>query len=244
MRVESVRREDLPEIFEITHRALEKDEFFGWLNPGREKYPGDLRRNQIIRLRSRLVGLGQYGYVAVTEEGDQDWSGKPEVAGFVFLHRSAGDEASKKWRADTLFKKVERKLLDWEIWYDTKFLNRAEDPKRLAEYIKLEPWNSFTAINPRWHVGLICVSPKFQRRGVGSMLIQQAQKLATDEGLPVTLEASIVGRFLYLKSGFKVVGEVKLCEEYTDALMLWEPRGLEGTWLEQFEGDKAKMKER
>ncbi|KAF2438486.1 hypothetical protein P171DRAFT_371460, partial [Karstenula rhodostoma CBS 690.94] len=182
--------------------------------------------------------------VIVTEEGDCDWSGKPEVAGFVFLHRTAGDEASKKWRADTLFKKFERKLLDWEIRYDTKFLNRVEDPKRLAEYIKLEPWNAFKAINPRWHMGLICVSPKFQRRGVGSMLVHQVQKLAADEGLPVTLEASIVGRFLYLKSGFKIVGEVKLCEEYTDALMLWEPSGLEGRWLEDYEGDKANMKKR
>jgi hypothetical protein len=104
MRVRTVTREDLPELFAITHQAFEKDEFFGWLNPGRDKYPGDLRRNQTIRLRARLVGLGQHGYVVVTEEGDRDWSGKPEVAGFVFLHRSAGDEASKRWRVDTLFR--------------------------------------------------------------------------------------------------------------------------------------------
>jgi GNAT superfamily N-acetyltransferase len=138
----------------------------------------------------------------------------------------------------------ERKLLDWEIWYDTKFLNRAEDSKHLAEYIELEPWNSFTPIGPRWHMGILCVSPKFQRRGVGSLLVQQTQRFAADEGLPVTLEASIVGKNLYLKSGFKIVGEVKLCEAYTDALMLWEPSGLEGTWLECFKGDKAQMKKR
>jgi GNAT superfamily N-acetyltransferase len=136
----------------------------------------------------------------------------------------------------------ERKLLDWEIWYDTKFLDRAGDPKRLAEYIELEPWNSFTPIGPRWHMGILCVSPKFQRRGVGSLLVQQTQRLAADEELPVTLEASIVGKNLYLKSGFKIVGEVKICEGFADALMLWEPSGLEGTWLEGFEGDKAKMK--
>jgi hypothetical protein len=104
--VRTVKREDLPEIFEITHQALEKDEFYGWLNPGRDRYPGDLRRNLTIRLRARLVGLGQYGYVVVTEEGDRDWSGTPEVAGFVFLHRSAGDEASKRWRADTLLRSL------------------------------------------------------------------------------------------------------------------------------------------
>lgn len=136
----------------------------------------------------------------------------------------------------------ERKLLDWEMWYDTKFLNRVEDSERLAEYIRLEPWNYFAAMNPRWHVGLLCVSPEFQRRGVGSRLIQHAQRLAADEGLPLTLEASVVGKSLYFKRGFKVVNEVKLCEEYSDALMVWEPSGLEGTWLECIESDRAKMK--
>lgn len=104
MRLQAVKREDLPEIIEITHRAMENDELFDWLNPRRKEFPGDLRRNQTIRLRERLVGIGQYGYVVVTEEGDRGWIGKPQVAGFVFLHRSAGDEASEKWRADTLFK--------------------------------------------------------------------------------------------------------------------------------------------
>ncbi|KAJ4356686.1 uncharacterized protein N0V89_004722 [Didymosphaeria variabile] len=244
MRVRPVTREDLPEIFEITHKALEKDEFFGWLNPGRDKYPGDHRRDQRLHLRARFVSLGQHGYVVATEKGDRDWSGKSEVAGFVFLIRKGTDEASKKWRTDTLFNRFERKLLEWEMWYDSKFLNRAEDPKRLAEYIKMEPWNSFNVLDPRWHMGLICVSPKFQRRGVGSMLVQHSQRLAADDKLPLTLEASIVGRKLYLKSGFKLVGEAKLCEEFTDGLMVWEPVGMEGTWLDAFDGDTAKMKKR
>lgn len=88
------------------------------------------------------------------------------------------------------------------------------------------------------------MSPKFQRRGVGSLLIKHAQKLAAEENLPLTLEASIVGRKLYLKNGFKLVGEVKLCEEFSDGLMVWEPVGMEGTWLEDIDGDTAKMRER
>lgn len=106
MRVRTVTRDDLPAIFDITEAAFVGDEFFGWLNPGQDKYPGDLRRSRSIRLRARLVGLGQHGYVAVTEVGDRDWSGKPEVAGYAFLHRSKGDEASKKWHGDTLFKSL------------------------------------------------------------------------------------------------------------------------------------------
>lgn len=106
MRVRSLTREDLPEVTAITFDAFEKDEFFGWLNPNRDKYPGDMRRNQSIRLRTRLVTPGQYGYVVVTEEGDPDWTGKEEVVGFAFYIRSLGDDAATIWRADTLFKSM------------------------------------------------------------------------------------------------------------------------------------------
>lgn len=106
----------------------------------------------------------------------------------------------------------------------------------------MEPWNYFAPINPRWHLGLLCVSPKHQRRGIGGLLLKHGQAMATDEKLPLTLEASIAGRKLYLRSGFKCVDEVKLCEEFADALMVWEPVGMEGTWLEDIKGETAKLK--
>ena len=68
--------------------------------------------------------------------------------------------------------------------------------------------------------------------------------MAADEKIPVTLEASIVGKKLYLKNGFKNVNEVELCAECSDALMVWEPKGMEGTWLEENRGESAKMKGR
>lgn len=104
MRIRPLTRDDLPAVAEITFRSFENDELFEWLNPNGHKYPDDMRKSQSIRLRGRLVTPGQYGYVVVTEEKDSDWTGKEEVIGFAFYIRSAGDEAAKTWRKDTLFK--------------------------------------------------------------------------------------------------------------------------------------------
>ena len=103
MRLRRLARDDLPKVTDIAFHAFEKDEFFGWLNPKRETYPGDMRRDQSIHLRTRIVTPGQYGYVVVTEERDPGWTGKEEVVGFAFYIRSAGDDAAKRWRATTLF---------------------------------------------------------------------------------------------------------------------------------------------
>ncbi|KAJ4290223.1 hypothetical protein N0V90_010438 [Kalmusia sp. IMI 367209] len=242
MRIRPFIRADHPQVAEITFQAFQKDEFFDWLSPGRHKYPEDLRRSQRVRLRYRLVDVGQYGFVVVTEEGDPDWSGKEEIMGFAFLLRIGQDGKTVGWQADSLFNKIERQLIRWEQWYDATFMDRAADPKHMKELLDLAPWTFFKPINPRWHLGLIGVSPKFQRRGVGSMLVQQGQKFAAQEGVPMTLEASVVGRRLYLKNGFKKVHEMAICDGYVDHLMVWEPAGSEGTWLEDIEGGTARMK--
>lgn len=68
--------------------------------------------------------------------------------------------------------------------------------------------------------------------------------MAAGEKVPLTLEASVIGRNLYLKKGFKTVEEVELCADFADVLMVWEPKGMEGTWLEEIRGESAKMKGR
>lgn len=66
--------------------------------------------------------------------------------------------------------------------------------------------------------------------------------MAAEQRLPVTLEASIPGRKLYLKHGFKIVDEMRLYADVVDVLMVWEPSGMEGTWLENIEVESARMK--
>src|SRR5690348_12108476 len=104
MLIRPITRDDLPRVCAIAFQAFKQDELLTWLYPNQDKYPDDLRRFQVLRLRSRLVSSGQLGFVVATEEGDAGWSGKEEVVGFAFFLRCGGDEQAKKWREDSWFK--------------------------------------------------------------------------------------------------------------------------------------------
>ncbi|KAF1957907.1 acyl-CoA N-acyltransferase [Byssothecium circinans] len=242
MRVRSINREDLPQIAAITLQAFRDDELNAWLFPHKGEHPEDFRKFISIRIRSRAVGWGQHGFVVVTEESDPDWTSKPEIVGYAYLLRCGEDEGAKKWRAEPWFNKIERKLLDWEKWYDFRFIDRASDPQRIARYMSLTSWEAFPALDSRWHLSILAVPPKHQRRGIGNMLVEHGQKIAADDALPLTLESSVVGRKLYFNRGFKVVGERRIPGEYDDLMMVWESEALKGRWLDESEGNKAIVK--
>lgn len=115
MRVRPITRDDVTQVGAITFASFRNDEALRWLYPRLDQYPDDLRRYQIKRLRSRLVGLGQLGFVAVTEEGDLDWNGKSEVVGYAFIVRVGDDEAAKKWKDNSLFKSTISQCIDRHI---------------------------------------------------------------------------------------------------------------------------------
>lgn len=74
------------------------------------------------------------------------------------------------------------------------------------------------------------------------MLVKHAQEIATEEGIPVTLESSVMGRGMYLRNGFKIVGESTIFEAFTDVWMVWAPDGMEDKWLENIVGERASIK--
>jgi len=87
-------------------------------------------------------------------------------------------------------------------------------------------YNIYTKLPSYWHLGLLGVSPRCQRRGIGAKLVAYGQRIAAEEKLPLTLEASVMGRFLYVKMGFQIVEESKIVEGLEGVAMLWEPEGL------------------
>ena len=66
----------------------------------------------------------------------------------------------------------------------------------------------------------LSVHPSFQRRGVGQQLVRAAQSMAAEDHLPLLLVASVKGEGMYLKTGFKKIGEVHCCHDSAPVL-LW-----------------------
>lgn len=242
MLIRPLSRPDLPAVSQITHRAFSHDELFTWLYPHQDKYPDDLRRYQLIRLRTRLVQKGSHGFVAESEEGDAEWSGKPEILGFAFYIRGGRDEKAERWREDGWFEKLERSLLSWEIWYEETFLAHASSPANLRLFRQASDYKFYSLLPSYWHLGLLGIDPKFQRRGIGAKLVRFGQDIAREEQVPVTLEASVMGRGLYAKLGFLVVEESAIVEGLDGVAMVWEPVGREGRWLVRGERGKGEVK--
>ncbi len=59
------------------------------------------------------------------------------------------------------------------------------------------------------HLGEFYLLPRFQRRGIGSFLLQQVLEEASEKGLPVRLEVLKINpvRSLYQRHGFVITGQ-------------------------------------
>jgi ribosomal protein S18 acetylase RimI-like enzyme len=138
---------------------------------------------------------------------------------------------------------MERYLLSWEMYYDQKVLQRAVDPKALQMYAKYKQSNVYDAIDEYWYLSSLGVDPKYQRRGIGAKLVKHGFSMARDGGLPMAVEASVVGKGLYSKLGFKTVQTSKIGPMSDDVVaMLWEPESQKGRWLEEEVEGIAKLK--
>ena len=118
------------------------------------------------------------------------------------------------WRTETVMQSVYRRLvgvkdaiedLVWPIsWYRTDVKEMYY--KKVAESMEriLGPeYQSNT-----WYLSLLAVHPTFQRKGVGSALVDWALKQARDNGERVYVEATQEAKSFYLAKGFTEVEEL------------------------------------
>ena len=138
---------------------------------------------------------------------------------------------------------IERYLLGWEEYYEQKMLQRAVDPKALEMYASLKQFSVYKALDQYWYLGLLGVDPKYQRRGIGAKLVKHGLSIAREGGLPIALEATMAGKGLYSKLGFKTIQKLRIGALSEDIVaMLWEPESLKGKWLEEEEDGITKIK--
>lgn len=88
----------------------------------------------------------------------------------------------------------------------------------------------FESISERWHLSNIAVHPSYQRRGIAGQLTKRGLKIAGEERVPVTLEATISAEPLYRHIGFRDYSYNCLAEDIDGPALIWEPEGLEGSF--------------
>jgi GNAT superfamily N-acetyltransferase len=135
-------------------------------------------------------------------------------------------------RSETLAELVYRKgieykdaLEDWLFpswWY----IHSRRDLFSNAQDECMDKYLGKGNIDEMWYLAILCVNPKFQRRGVGAALVDWGLTHARARGEKAYLEASPFGKPLYIKKGFKVVGDLVVGEgddQLNLPCMLWDP---------------------
>ncbi len=110
-------------------------------------------------------------------------------------------------------------------------LDKSSSPTNLAKWLAISQ-DEFASIPDMWKLRNLCVSPDFQRRGIGALLMAWGKEQAEREGCPIGLSSSTKGKGLYEKQGFRRYSTIKVDGFPVDdvPVLLWEPKGMEGRW--------------
>jgi GNAT superfamily N-acetyltransferase len=104
---------------------------------------------------------------------------------------------------------LERTLLSFADQYNEFWrMDRSIDWARYFEWQEIVKADA--SLEDNWHLTALAVSPKYQRRGVGSMLVDVGLELAKRDNISSLLESSRVGEKLYSKKGYKILSQFYL----------------------------------
>lgn len=93
---------DCSETASISVTSFHDDELFDWMNPRRVEFPDDFRYFFLRRHQMRFWSPDHVFYVAMTDEQDNDWSGKSQIVGYAVWERRGDTEAAKSWKKTSL----------------------------------------------------------------------------------------------------------------------------------------------
>lgn len=84
-------------------------------------------------------------------------------------------------------------------------------------------------IEEHWHLKMLAVDPKWQRNGIGQMLVRWGLEKAQQEDIPAGLESTDAGGAMYLKLGFVEINRIVMLEgRVIFPILLWRPKSGEG----------------
>ncbi|KAE8153651.1 acyl-CoA N-acyltransferase [Aspergillus avenaceus] len=220
--------QDLPFIAEVAAQAMLNDELFAFLCPRRKDYYSDYRRGFLRRLRTKLKAPGWVIVVAVVNSPAYPSTDSMHIVGYSVWERiGESTEAGTGKQGE-----VEQGWLNniqeniWDLGdqlFSWLYPDRSVDRSHLAAYSALtEECFPYSAYPKLWFLSTLAVHPDYQRQGIGRKLVEWGLGQAAREQMPVGLEASAKGTYLYHSLGFRTVNEMPLIENITLRAMIWD----------------------
>lgn len=239
MRVRLMTRADFSRVRDIHNEAFIDDELFTWIFPRGRLYRDNFRNCYGKRFALDLCTPGVWSIVCVDEDD--------HVLGFSVWKRTVPDtmpdlKNSDPWLHNNYswFDWFEGRLLSAQVKYEELITtNPAMDYHNMKRFRTEEDpcLDPIEKVGPHWYCKSLGVAPEAQRKGVGSKLLEWAIDAARKEteqrgiAVPLSLTASVPGKGLYLKKGFRIVAWQKLGLEGTfegGAALIWDPTN---TWI-------------
>lgn len=242
MRMRRMLPADIPALADLASEAFWNDEVFAWIFPDRAQFPDDFKRNWVGMFRSHLYKPGWHCFVSETEEGDPTWSGRSDLTGFAMWERRGYSSVAKSWQQDSISNcmslssvsrisgltkttiVVQRLLHGMNCAYNYVFSPiRSLDQRNLQRFNEVLKGDYAEEVEG-WYLLMIGVSPKHQRHGIGTSLIDWGLQRAQNESVICMLESSETVKGLYKRKGFQKVRLLEITKGITSDQMVWRPQ--------------------
>lgn len=136
----------------------------------------------------------------------------------------------RAWKKETLIELLYRKFIELKDNLEDRICPSTWYRKDLKqEYFKALAQHRERFLGPEsdsdmWYLNLIAVHPTFQRKGVGTALIEWSFGQARAHRERIYLESTDVAKQFYIKMGFKELGSIELGGgEVLLSCMIWSP---------------------
>jgi GNAT superfamily N-acetyltransferase len=210
-----------------------------FLAPKASEHPEDLVRIMLQGVQKRFIVPNSLSLVAcVPAQGGEE----EKVIGYGQFFRKGKDDgakesvSSKGWGV-----RIALWFLGWWFWASNLISNKIwpdrisdmKAVKEFGEWNKLDDqkyWTSHPERDNRWHAGSVVVSPEYQGKGIGRLLMGHVIEKAQKERVPLGLTASPAGEMLYRKLGFEMLGDFchRVANDEGGGIMILYPEGWEG----------------
>ena len=245
-----------------------------------DRYPLTYRMGCLRFLRGMVLGKGVVTFVTETEEDDappsspntspvasthqpsvteQKAPSKPTVVAYALFSRHGTSPLAQSWRRTynaSYTSTLNRLLLRYEdLYFKTFPFTLSEHTFNHRNFSLVLPTLSTPYDQAIFAEAIECLAlythHLYQKRGIGSNLMNCAKDKARGEGVPLIVSGSPVGGVAYKRMGFESVGRLDFGEwfdevEFGGEVMrrwCWEPNE-EGGWVERArEAERIKQQE-